>query len=189
MELLPDELVEQLRKYQDIFGEGKSNAALRRSEDPAVEAALSVIAAPEADPLERRSYAEIFGELDRPECVPVLIKIAEDIKQPVAIRLACFKSLAHYDDPTIGQNLSDAYAYHIRSDPDVRAAAFRLFASRPEWTLDFLQLVYKKQSVKRDEVPLEIVREFKLAGDAEINRIVDEVWPEVTNEMYHTHGI
>ena len=178
--LLPAALTEQLRAYQDRFGGGKLLVGLRRNEEAAVTAALAVIADAGADPLERKAYATAFGELDRPESVAVLTKIAGDGKQPVAVRLACFGALTHYGDSTIGQDIAKAYAYHIRAEPALRAAAFRLFASRPEWTLAFLELVHVKQSVKPAEVPPEIVRQFKLGGNDEVNRIIGEVWPEVT---------
>jgi len=178
--LLPLPLTDQIQKYQNKFGGGKLTVGLLRNEDTAVEQALSILGDVKADPLERKAYAEAFGIIDRPECVPVLTKIAVDNKQAVAVRIACFKSLNHYDAPEIGRAIAEAYNFKIRANPSIKTAAFRLFSSRETWTMDFLKLISPKQIVKPADVPLEIVREFKLSGDKQVDQLIDEIWPEVS---------
>lgn len=176
---LPEKLSEFMRHYQAKFGEGQFTLALRQNQASAVTKALAIIADPTANRLERLSYIKTMGVIDQPKAIPVLSKIAANNKNPVAIRLACFQALQHYDDASIGEDLTNAYAYNIRANEDVRAAAFRLFASRADWAKAFLKLVYETKSVKKKEVPDAIIRQFKLLGDEPLNRKVDELWPGV----------
>lgn len=179
MEELPAKLSQWMRHYQAKFGEGELNLALRQNDESALSKALVIIANPNANRLERLSYIKILGQIDQPQAVPVLLKIAANNNNPVAIRLACFQVLQHYNDPSIGEELRNAYAHNIRSNIDVRLAAFRLFASRAEWAKAFLTLVYETKAVKKGEVPDVIIRQFKLLGDETLNRKVDEIWPSV----------
>ncbi len=179
VEELPEELSHWMRYYQAKFGEGELNLALRQNDQSALSKALVIIADPNANRLERLSYIKTLGEIDQPQAVPVLLKIAANNNHPVAIRLACFQALQHYNDPSIGEELRNAYAHNIRSNSDVRLAAFRLFASRADWAKAFLTLVYETKAVKKGEVPDAIIRQFKLLGDEPLNRKVDELWPSV----------
>ena len=179
MEELPAKLSQWMRHYQAKFGEGELNLALRQNDESALSKALVIIADPNANRLERLSYIKTLGQIDQPQAVPVLLKIAANNNNPVAIRLACFQALQHYNDPSIGEELRNAYAHNIRSNIDVRLAAFRLFASRVDWAKAFLTLVYETKAVKKEEVPDVIIRQFKLLGDETLNRKVDELWPTI----------
>jgi len=179
VEELPEKLSHWMRYYQAKFGEGELNLALRQNDQSALSKALVVIADPNANRLERLSYIKTLGEIDQPQAVPVLLKIAANNNNPVAIRLACFQALQHYNDPSIGEELRNAYAHNIRSNSDVRLAAFRLFASRADWAKAFLTLVYETKAVKKGEVPDAIIRQFKLLGDEVLNQKVDELWPTI----------
>jgi putative heme-binding domain-containing protein len=176
---LPQELTDQIQYYQARLGEGKLNVALRQQDPSAITEALRIIADVSANRLERLSYIKIFGEINEPECIPVLLKIATGHNYAVAVRLASLASLQHYNDDSIGRELADAYAFKIRDNPDVRSATFTVLATRANWAIDFLQLITEKRAVKKSEVPVAIVRQFKLIGNAQLDEIVDQLWPEV----------
>ncbi|MEM1359880.1 MAG: dehydrogenase, partial [Bacteroidota bacterium] len=145
----------------------------------AVTKSLEVIADKGGILPERLAYLKIYGEINQPQCVPLLSKIAGDNTYKVAIRLACMQALKHYNAPEIGKTLTEAYAYKIRANPRVRAAALSLFSSRADWAISFLKLIYDKRAIKKTEVPLEVVRQFKLMGNEQINTMVDALWPSV----------
>lgn len=176
---LPSQLTDQIRHYQSKFGAGKLTMALRQHEASAITEALRMIADGQANRLEKLSYIQIFGEINEPACIPVLLQIAAEPTAAVALRLACLKSLQHYNDDTIGAELAKAYAFKLRADPDVRLAAFQLFASRAHWAIDFLKLITEQRAVKKSEVPPMIIRQFKLNGDPQLDRLLNELWPEV----------
>jgi len=132
-----------------------------------------------ADKLERLSYITIFGEIDQPKAIPVLLNIATDHKYSIALREASLKALNHYDDTTIGDKLAEEYLFKLRADLGLRNASFRLFASRAPWAHAFLYRITETRQVKKEEVPLDIIRQFKLLGDNALTQKVETIWPNV----------
>ena len=176
---IPNALQGIINNYEAKFGQGKLSFAIKQNKPKAIEAALEIIADKTANPLERVTYIKLMGEVNQPKSVPVLLKLAEDNNNSVAIRMACFNALRHYGNDDIGKRLANAYNHKIRADLDLRDAAFRLFASRSSWTKSFLSIIYDVKQIKKSEVPLDIIRQFKLLQDDHINMIVNELWPEV----------
>jgi putative heme-binding domain-containing protein len=179
LSLLPIELTSLISQNQSKFGTGKLSLAMRQNNQKAIEEALEVISNKDANRLERITYIKILGEIDVPKSVPILLKLAEDNSNTVGIRMATFEALRHYNDVEIGERLADAYPHKIRANLDLRDSAFRLFASRSEWAKSFLKLIYEAKRVKKDEVPVDIIRQFKLLEDATVNNMVDSLWPNV----------
>lgn len=176
---IPNDLTKTMETLQSKFGVGKLTLALQRNEQKAVEAALKLLPDENADRLERLAYIEVFGQIDQPKSVPILLKIAEEHKYSIAIRSACLKALGHYDADLIGQRIAEAYNFKLRADLDLRQAAFHLFASRPSWAKAFLVKIRDTKEVKKEEVPVDIVRQFKVLGDTELDAEVNAIWPKV----------
>lgn len=176
---IPNELAETVETLQSKFGVGKLTFALQRNEPKAVMEALEQLLDENADRLERLRYIEIFGQIDQPKSVPVLLKIAEDHKYSTAIREACLKALCHYDADLIGKQIAEAYTFKLRADLDLRQAAFQLFASRATWAKAFLVKIRDTKEVKKEEVPVDIVRQFKVLGDTVLDTETDALWPNV----------
>lgn len=176
---IPNELAQSVQILESKFGNGKLSFALRRQEPKAVVEALKLVPNENSDRLERIAYIEIFGQIDEPKSVPVLLKIAEDYKYSIAVRKACLEALGHYNDDIIGEQMAEAYTFKLRADLDLRQAAFQLFASRAAWAKAFLVKIRDTKEVKKEEVPVDIVRQFKLLGDTSLNTAVDALWPNV----------
>ncbi|MFY0598105.1 MAG: c-type cytochrome [Cyclobacteriaceae bacterium] len=176
---LPEELLTQIQHYQAKFGEGQLALALRQNNSNTVKKALTVISNQKASRSERLSYIRIFGEIDQPTAIPVLIQIIENQTNSDAIRIACLKSLKHYDDPLIGERAANAYTFKLRANPELREAVLQLFASRANWAGQFLSKITDTKEVKKTDVPPEIIRQFKLLDDPEITSTVDELWPDI----------
>ncbi|WP_422080374.1 PVC-type heme-binding CxxCH protein [Ulvibacterium sp.] len=176
---IPTDLAQMIQKYQSRFGEGKWALPLRRNETEAVYKVLELLPNKNADRLERLAYIKIFGEINQPKAVPVLLQITQDHKYSIAVRIACLEALGHYNEEVIGREMAEAYLFKLRADLDLRKAAFQLFASRASWASAFLVKIGDTKEVKKSEVPLEIVRQFKLLGDSDLTKKVDELWPNV----------
>ncbi len=176
---LPDDLAQFMQHYQTKFGEGRLALSLYRNEAEAVDQALELLVDENADRLERMSYIQIFGKVDQPKSIPILLKVAEDHKYSTGIRMACLQALRHYSDKIIGEKMAEAYPHRLRANMDLRNEAFRLFASRASWANEFLLRIYKTREVKKDEIPLTIVRQFKLLNDSSLVKRVDGMWPNV----------
>lgn len=176
---IPTDLAQTIQKYQSKFGEGKLALPLRRNETAAVDKVLELLPNENADRLERLAYIKIFGEINQPKSIPVLLGIAQDHKYSIAVRVACLETLGHYNEEAIGKEMADAYLFKLRADLDLRKAAFQLFASRASWASAFLVKISDTKEVKKSEVPLEIIWQFKLLGDSDLTTKVDELWPSV----------
>ncbi|MFS4466693.1 c-type cytochrome [Maribacter sp. 2210JD10-5] len=176
---VPTDIVKVMEELQSKFGAGRLTSALRKNESEAVKEVLDLLPNTNVDKLERLSYIKVFGEIDQPQAIPVLLKIAKDHKYSTALREASLKALNHYDNDEIGAELAESYPFKLRADLGLRNASFRLFASRATWAHDFLYRITETRQVKKEEVPLDIVRQFKLLGDSTLTKKVETIWPDV----------
>ncbi|MEQ6118239.1 PVC-type heme-binding CxxCH protein [Reichenbachiella sp. MALMAid0571] len=176
---IPENLAKIIEQYQAEFGEGRLALSMRQNSARAVAEALEIIADKNAPKLERLSYIRILGEINQPTAVPVLLAIAEDQGYSAGIRLASIQSLKHYEDNTIGTTIANAYQHKIRADLDLRNECFRLFASRATWARALLSKIVDEREIKKEEVPLDIVRQIKMLDNPDLVSQVDAFWPEV----------
>lgn len=176
---LPEELTAEMQKYEGKFGGGKLNLAIRQNRPEAIKKALGIIADSDSDRSERLVYVRAFGETNRPQAVPVLLNTAVNDNEAVSVRMASLQSLRGYDIDSIGSFLAGRYQFNLRSNLDMRSAALQLFSSRANWAADFLSKVEETKEVSKREVPLAVIRQFKLLEDNDVNAIVDRIWPDV----------
>ncbi|MGI9542806.1 MAG: c-type cytochrome, partial [Cyclobacteriaceae bacterium] len=176
---LPSNLLRIIQRYQSQFGDGELSLAMQQNDPGAIQKALEVIKDKSISRTVRLAYIKILGEIDRPETVPVLLKIIENNDYSDGIRIACLNTLRHYHDPMIGEKVASAYPDKLRANPELRKAALLLFAGRASWTGHLLHSITETRQVNREDVPTEIVRQFKLLDDPGIASAVDELWPEV----------
>ncbi|MFT7033266.1 MAG: putative heme-binding domain-containing protein [Cyclobacteriaceae bacterium] len=176
---IPTSLARIIEQYQAEYGEGKLALGMRQNAPEKVAEALEVIVDKDKPSLERLSYIRILGEIDQPTSIPVLLKIATGQQYATGLRLASIHSLKHYEDSIIGKTIANAYQHQIRADLDLRNECFRLFASRPSWARQLLVKIFEIREIKQDEVPLDIVRQIKMLGDADLVSQVDAYWPGV----------
>ncbi len=184
---IPPNLASMMEQYQAEFGEGKLALGLRQNSDEAIAEALEIITDQNASLHERISYIRIFGEINQPASVPVLLKIAEGQAYSTALRLASIQSLKHYEDPDIGKTVANAYQHKIRADLDLRNASLSLFASRTTWARELMAKIFETREIPKEEVPIDILKQIKLLRDPQLIQTVDTHWPTVkitsTDEM------
>ncbi|MDH4093110.1 MAG: dehydrogenase, partial [Cyclobacteriaceae bacterium] len=184
---LPAELVKALQPFQAEFGKESLALALRQGHREAIDKALLTIADDHAAIGERLSYIRIFGEVNRPESVPVLLKLLESGQSSAAIKQGSLEALPRYDNPKIGSRVVDAYPDKLRADPFVRAAALTLLASRKPWAVQLLNAIAREKkpgekfiahTIDKTDVPVEIVHQLTLLKDPDITETVSRLWPE-----------
>lgn len=185
--LSPD-IVKALQPYQKLFKEESLAIALRQGSKDAVDKALAVIADNNAKPGERLSYIRILGEVNQPQTVPVLLQLVEGSTSSVAIKQAALLALQRYDQDGIGEKVVSVYPDRLRADPDVRAAALSLFASRPSWAMQLLNAIGRDKkpgekfiahTIEKNDVPENIIMQLKLLNDAAVSKMTDRLWPGV----------
>ena len=185
---LSSDLVKALQPFQAEFGKESSALALRQGQGKAIEKALTMIADDRAELGERLTTIRIFGEINRPESVPVLLKLMEANSSSGAIKQAALEALPRYEDPEIGLRVAKAYPDRLRSDPFVRAAALSLFASRTIWAVQLLNAIAREKlpgekfiahTIDKADVPEHIARQLILLHDPTVTATVNKVWPAI----------
>ena len=167
---LPDELVKVMARV----GGGSPALRLRQGDDKAVADALKLLGDEKADRRQRRQFAQVFGEVRQPRCVPVLLRIIEKSRDDV-LRQAALTALQSYPDPTIGVEVVRVYQ---QLPEDVRSVAQTLLASRKPWARELVQAVAAGK-IERAAVPAAVVRKILLHEDKQLAATVCKLWGNV----------
>ncbi len=175
---LPAYVLEALQPYQSLFGEAPLALELQQGKPEVVNQVLGIIPDQSASRQQRLSYIRILGETDQPKAIPVLLEVAQSEQSSGAIKQAAIQALQRYDDPDIGAQLIQAYPDKLRADPDVRMAALQLFASRPAWTQRLFTAIEETKQISLNDVPPQLVAQFRLLNDPAITATVDRIWKE-----------
>ena len=185
-ELTP-ELVRALKPFQSEYKDESTLLALRQGNAEKVGEALRMIADGKTEIGLRLSYIKIFGEINQPACVPVLLKLLETNRSSPAIKQASLEALSRYDDPGIGARVTRAYPDQLRFDPMVRDAALMLLAQRKLWAIDLLDAIDKKKepgekfiahTIDKSDVSGSIARQLALLDDPSVAEAVHRLWPD-----------
>jgi putative membrane-bound dehydrogenase-like protein len=130
---LPKELADAMLKA----GATSPTLRLRQGDASAVSEALTLLADENADASKRQQLAVLFGTINQPSCVPVLLTVLKQSRND-GLRSACLASLQAYGDASIGTTVIDVYS----NLPDqVRETAQSLLASRKAWAEQFVQAI------------------------------------------------
>jgi len=167
---LPAELSEALAKH----GGGSTILGLRQNKPEAVNKALAVLADDKADGNERLQYAQIFGEIKQPRCVPVLLTLLERTRDD-GLRMAALTALQPYDDVAVANTV---LRLHGNFTEDARSVAQTLLVSRKAWALLLLEAV-DQGKVDRSAIPTETVRKMTMHRDERIASLIRKHWGSV----------
>lgn len=164
---LPSDLAEALAKYS-----GQSvTLGLRQGKPEALSEALHLLSDEKSDRARQLQYLQILGEVRRPACVPVVLRLACQSSDN-ALRSAALYALAGYDDPAIPNEVITAY---VNMSDDVRASAQSLLVTRRAWAARFLEAI-EGQTIDPRTVPREVVEKLLLLGDAKINALATKLF-------------
>jgi putative membrane-bound dehydrogenase-like protein len=167
---LPDELAAALARY----GGSSVVLGLRQGRAGAIQEVLNALTDEHADRTKQLQYVQVLGEVNLPECVPVLITLATSSSDN-ALQGAALRSLGRYDDPRVPAAVLAAFK---NMSDDVRAAAGSLLASRASWTLALLEAI-NAHEIEKSWVPADLVQRMALFRDARISQLVHQHWPLV----------
>ncbi|HZN35804.1 MAG TPA: c-type cytochrome, partial [Pirellulaceae bacterium] len=130
---LPVELAAAMTKA----GAASPTLRLRQGDQAAVAESLALIADEKADAAKRQQLVAVFGTIQQPSCVSVLLKVATESRND-QLRSAALGSLISYADASIAPAVVKLY----RDLPDaVRDVAQSLLASRKESAMLLLTAV------------------------------------------------
>ncbi|MFO0919473.1 MAG: PVC-type heme-binding CxxCH protein [Planctomycetaceae bacterium] len=170
---VPTELVRALSQA----GGGSLSLKVRQGDESAVREALAAIAA-EKTPSDRRSQLiTLFGEVKRPECVPVLLEVLTKSSDEAA-RAAALGALASYTDQRIPATVLGQYQ---QMTDDLRSLAQGLLVSRKPWAGEFLEAV-ERGDIAATSVPDETVRKLSIYRDERIAALIKQHWGTVAGQ-------
>ncbi|HXG09937.1 MAG TPA: PVC-type heme-binding CxxCH protein [Gemmataceae bacterium] len=148
--------------------------ALRLGSDEAYARALELAADGRIAERERLGLIEVLGQVGKPDCVPVLLRLLEPTERE-AVRRAALAALQPFADPRISERV---LALYPKMSADLRSRAQTLLCSRPASAREFLRAVDAGR-VAPKEVPLEQLRRLVLFKDDEIKRLIEKHWGRV----------
>jgi putative membrane-bound dehydrogenase-like protein len=170
LEGLPKELVNILAKA----GGDSLPLGVRQGRTDSVARALRVIADRKAKLADRLQLIEIFGEINQPTSVPVLLTLAEkDADQ--RIKTAALVALTLYDDPHIGKAV---VALYPNLSDDAQSAAETLLSTRKSWSLDLLEAIDAGHIDARRLKP-EVIRKMTVHRDQKIAELIARHFPHI----------
>jgi putative membrane-bound dehydrogenase-like protein len=175
---LPPDLAEALARNS-----GQSlTIGLRQGKPEALAEALHLLADERADRSKQIQLLQVLGEVRRPACIPVVIRLACESPDN-ALRSAALAALAGYNDPAIPAEVLKAYP---NMSDDVLAAAQGLLASRRVWAGQFLGVI-EARTIDPQTVPREVVEKLLLLGDARLTdraaRLFGPIQPSTSSEL------
>lgn len=175
---LPDQLVAAIAKS----GGGSTALKLRQGDPDAIRSAVTAVENGQGSAEDRLQYLQIFGEVRRPEFIPVLLKVVDSEKNADLVS-AALTALQAFDDLRVGQ----AVVNSLQGIPgDARLVAETLLGSRPVWAIELLEAV-DRGALKPEDVSETALRKILLHNDSRIEKLVAKHWGSVagatTEEM------
>jgi putative heme-binding domain-containing protein len=116
----------------------------------------------------------VFGEIRRPEFIPVLLKVVEQEKNDALIA-AALTALQSFDDLRIGDGVVSSFS---RLSTDSRMVAETLLSSRTAWAMALLNAV-ESGTLKSDDVSEAGLRKMTRHSDAKINELIAKHWGSI----------
>ena len=168
---LPDELVTALAEA----GQNSPELRLRRGDAEAVGQALTLLRDAKAARDERLRIIRVLGEIKERRALPVLVMIVRS-EEHMELRKASLAALAQYDDGSIGSEITAAYP---NLPAAVQSSAQSVLASRPDWSLAFLQMI-ERGGGQASDVTAEALARLRLHADQSVRALTSRLFPDST---------
>lgn len=172
MSALPPELVAAMA----AAGSASPTLRLRQGDAAAVADALKEIASEAGDAAKRQQLIAIFGTIQQPSCVPVLLKVFKDSRND-GLRSVALGSLQSYSSPEIGREVVAAYK---ELPEEVRSVAQSLLASRGVWSKLLIDAIDAGQ-IEPASIHESTVRRLMLSDSAAVRESCKKHWGELAS--------
>ncbi|WP_166823029.1 PVC-type heme-binding CxxCH protein [Thalassoroseus pseudoceratinae] len=167
-------LPEELTKAIANAGGGSLALNVRLGDQSAVNTALERISNPKTPIAERIELARIFGEIDQPTSVPVLLGALKSVDNE-EFQQTVLAALPRYSDERIGRDVLGLYESF--SAP-VQTAAQGLLASRAKWAKMLVDAV-ANEKIPTESVSPDLVRRMTLHRDEKLAASIKSIWPSL----------
>ena len=173
---LPDRLSKQVAEYAKTSKQSEVLLGVLQGNEKSIKAAIKLVGNNESDPLTRIELTKAFATINRPEVVPVLLKML-GLDQQSALKRVALQSLASYDDPKIPATILKRYGSTLPAEHNVRSTADRVLAGRQDWAKQFLEKI-ETVFIKARDISPDVVHLLQQHQDPEISRKVAKFWPD-----------
>lgn len=170
MTALPEELLTAMAQS----GGASLGIRLRQGDEAAVNEALTLVADTKAPLDDRLRYTRSFGEIKRPEAVPVLLNLATS-EGEIDLRRAAFASLGAYDEAAIE---TETLTNLPKLPETVRPAAFTLLGSRPAWAGSLIAAL-ESGSLSLSLVPGDVADQLRSHATESVRTAAAKLFPKV----------
>ncbi|MFP6765263.1 MAG: dehydrogenase, partial [Planctomycetaceae bacterium] len=167
---IPGELVAAITST----GGGSTALKLRQGDPAAIQKSIAAVGSSRAGLDERKQYLQIFGEIRRPEFIPVLLSVVASDKDESLVS-AALTALQAFDDLRIGQQVVKALP---KIPEGSRLVAETLLASRRVWAVELLEAV-DRQAIDPDTISETALRKILLHGDQRSSQLIEKHWGQV----------
>ncbi|MBL8795315.1 MAG: c-type cytochrome, partial [Planctomycetia bacterium] len=147
---------------------------VRLGSTAAYQKTLQLLADSKTPPTERLGLIDLLGQIGKPDCVPVFLKLLRD-GTDAKLRAACLTALQRFPDASIGDTVLELYP---ALSGDLRNRAQTLLAGRPASALSLLKLVDAKQ-LEPKQIPLDQLQRMMLYKDDQITKLIEKHWGKV----------
>jgi putative membrane-bound dehydrogenase-like protein len=168
---LPVELATAMTKA----GATSPTLRLRQGDKSAVSEALVMIADDKGDATKRQQLIAIFGTINQPSCVPVLLKLVAESRND-ALRSAALGALQSYGEPSIGKTVIELYG---QLSDQVRDVAQSLLSSRKTWA-ELLLTTIEAGKIDPKTVSEPTVRKLLLHDSPRIAELCKKFWGDLS---------
>lgn len=168
---LPDQLVASIAQS----GGGSTVLQLRQGDADAIKLSIDAVESGTGSAADRLQFLQIFGEVRRPEFIPVLLNVV-DSEANAELVSAALTALQSFDDVRIGQNVVAS----LKGIPaEARLVAETLLGSRSAWAVELLEAV-DSGALKPDGVSQTALRKFLLHDEPRIHELIARHWGNIT---------
>jgi putative heme-binding domain-containing protein len=185
---LPAALIAAIEPYRAEMRQELLAISLRQGDKKAFSESVAMLSDTKSNSKAKINLIQIIGEINNPAGVPALLNVAEDTKADPVIRIAALQAVQRFDDIEIASRLIKSYHSKLRGDLSVREATLNLFATRVNWALQFLKTVDRLASsqtatmlegINKDDVSLQVARQFQTLNNPVVTSMVERIWPSV----------
>lgn len=130
---------------------------------------------PSVPTADRVSLIELFGEIGRPSCLPVLLPLLH-IDEQRDVEIAVLNTIARFDDDRIPVKVLEEYS---RFSAELKALCLRVLLSRQNWAMAFLQEV-EQGKIDPETIVVDELRGLAAYEDEEIDELLRKHWGRIT---------
>ena len=167
---IPQQLVDAIADS----GGGSTALKLRQGNPDAVKTAIAAVQDSSANQSDRLQYIEIFGEVRRPEFLPVLLGVIENESKADLVS-AALTAMQSFDDLRVGQTVAKRF---VQIPPESRLVAETLLASRSVWAEELLSAV-DAGNIPTEEISDAGLRKILLHQSSTITDLVTKHWGRI----------